>query len=65
MDPKNKIVNGAEEPLTETLSDQEIENKNIKQAIVSSEPRIPDVTGLNTDTSFVNSRDDASERPED
>jgi hypothetical protein len=61
MDPNKKILNGDREPVTETDEDHEIENENIADAIVTSEPHIPDVTGLNTDTSFVNSVNDAEE----
>jgi len=64
MDPKKKIVNGVQEPITETPTDQEIENQNIERAIISSEAHMPDVTGLNINTSFVNSVNDAEE-PED
>ena len=61
MDPNKKIVNGSQDFVTETDDDQEIENEHITEPIVASEPHIPDVTGLNTDTSFVNSVNDAEE----
>ena len=61
MDPNNKIINGAEEPITETINDQEKENQNIAESIVEPEPRISDPIGLNMDTEFVNHVNDAQE----
>jgi hypothetical protein len=54
MDPKTKIVNGVEETIVESAEELQQENKKISEKIISSEPRIPDVTGLNTDTTVVN-----------
>ena len=54
MDPKPKITNDAEETVAESARRQQLENKKITEEIIASEPRIPDVTGLNTDTTFVN-----------
>ena len=65
MDPNKKVLNGVQEPFTETgVDEKEIENQNIFVAGVASEPHIPDVAGLNIDTSFVNTVDDVEE-PED
>jgi hypothetical protein len=54
MDPKTKITNDDLETVAESARRQQLENKKIADQIISSEPRIPDVTGLNTDTTFVN-----------
>jgi hypothetical protein len=54
MEPKPKNIREAEETVAESTRKQQLENKRISEEIISSEPRIPDVTGLNTDTTVVN-----------
>jgi hypothetical protein len=57
MEPNKKVINEKQESVTETPTDQQIENKNIARA-PEQEGHMPDVTGLNTDTFFVHDIDD-------
>jgi hypothetical protein len=54
MDPKKKITNNDQEDVDVTADELEIENKRISERIIASQPRLPDVTGLNTDTTIIN-----------
>ena len=54
MEPKKKVTNSDQDPVDITASELETENKRISQRIIATEPHIPDVTGLNTDTTVVN-----------
>jgi hypothetical protein len=64
MEPKEKFIKITPKSIEPSASDQEKENKNISKAIESAEPRIPDVTGLNTDIPFAD-RENGAEEVED
>ncbi len=54
MEPKKKITNSDQDSVDVTAGELEAENKKISEKIIASESHMPDVTGLNTDTTVVN-----------
>ena len=60
MEPRKKIVN-SREPIVETPSDEENENRNIDEALREESADKDEKAILNTETAFVNSVNDAEE----